>query len=151
MLRPTLAALVLLSAAPAAAAPHIKLVVLDIGGTLIQDHNEVPTAMLSALGKKHIPATAAEISDWRGASKRGMIRHFVEKAMKPGKDANALIETINADFNAQAEKAYANVQPIAGAEDALKQMKSMGLMLATTTGFGRELARLFAWRLINAV
>src|ERR1700722_11755162 len=93
------AALVLFCAAPAAAAPSIKLVVLDIGGTLIQDHGEVPTAVMSALSKKNIPATAAEIGDWRGASKRGMIRHFVERAMKPGKGADALVETINADFN----------------------------------------------------
>ena len=133
------AALVLFSAVPAAAAPSIKLVVLDIGGTLIQDHGEVPTAMMNALSRRHIPATAAEIADWRGASKRGMIRHFVEQAMKPGKQANALIESINADFNVHAEKAYANIQPIAGAEDALKQMRGMGLLLATTTGFGREL------------
>jgi len=134
-----LAALMLAPAAPASAAPHIKLVVLDIGGTLIQDHGEVPTAMMSALSKRNIPATAAEIADWRGASKRGMIRHFVERKIKPGKERDALVEAINADFNAQAEKAYFNVQPIAGAEDALKQMQGMGLMLATTTGFGREL------------
>ena len=112
MFRPILGALVLFSPAPAAAAPAIKLVVLDIGGTLIQDHGEVPTAMMSALSRKKIPATAAEIADWRGASKRGMIRHFVERAMKPGKSADALVEAINADFNAQAEKAYVNVQPI---------------------------------------
>jgi phosphonatase-like hydrolase len=135
----TLSPWALVSAAPAMAAPHVKLVVLDIGGTLIQDHGEVPTAMMNALSKRHIPATAAEIADWRGASKRGMIRHFVERAMKPGKDRDALVEAINADFNTQAEKAYANIQPIAGAEDALKRMQGMGLTLATTTGFGREL------------
>ena len=133
-----LAALVFI-AAPASAAPSIKLVVLDIGGTLIQDHNEVPTAMLSALGKKKIPVTAAEISDWRGASKRGMIRHFVERQMKHSVESEKLVAVIYADFDAQATKAYANVQPIDGAEDALKRMKAMGLMLATTTGFGRQL------------
>jgi phosphonatase-like hydrolase len=127
------------AAAPVLAAPHIKLVVLDIGGTLIQDHGEVPTAMMNALSKRNIPATAAEIADWRGASKRGMIRHFVERKVKPGNEREALVEQINADFNAQAEKAYANIQPIAGAEDALKQMEAMGLKLTTSTGFGREL------------
>lgn len=135
---PVLAALCLLTF-PAAAAPAIKLVVLDIGGTLIQDHNEVPTAMLSALSHQHIPATAAEISDWRGASKRGMIRHFVERKVAAGKERDKLIDSIYADFDAQATKAYANVQPIAGAEDALKQMQGMGLILATSTGFGKEL------------
>ncbi|HVZ27940.1 MAG TPA: HAD hydrolase-like protein [Rhizomicrobium sp.] len=129
----------LLFAMPSASAASIKLVVLDIGGTLIQDHNEVPTALMSALGKEHIPVTAAEISDWRGASKKGMIRHFVERTMKHSAASEKLVDKINADFNAQASKAYADVQPIAGAEDALKQMKAEGLMLATTTGFGRQL------------
>lgn len=133
-----LTAAFLLAAGPVSAA-SIKLVVLDIGGTLIQDHNEVPTALISALGKEHIPVTAAEISDWRGASKKGMIRHFVERAMKHSAASEKMVEKINADFNQLAEKAYANVQPIAGAEDALKQMKAQGLLLATTTGFGRTL------------
>jgi phosphonatase-like hydrolase len=95
--------------------------------------------MISALSKKKIPVTAAEISDWRGASKRGMIRHFVERTMKHSDESEKLVEAVYADFDAQATKAYANVQPIAGAEDALKQMKAMGLLLATSTGFGRQL------------
>jgi phosphonatase-like hydrolase len=132
------AALFALSA-PALAAPSVKLVVLDIGGTLIQDHNEVPTAMISALTHKKIPVTAAEISDWRGASKRGMIRHFVERAMPHSAASENLVDAIYVDFNDQATKAYANVQPITGAEDALKRMKAMGLILATSTGFGKEL------------
>jgi phosphonatase-like hydrolase len=125
--------------APAGAEPSIKLVVLDIGGTLIQDHNEVPTAMMSALSQRHITATAGEIADWRGASKRSMIRHFVERAVQSPAEQDRLVEAIYADFNKQADEAYANVQPIAGAEDALKRMQKMGLLLATTTGFGREL------------
>jgi hypothetical protein len=31
--------------------PKIKLVILDMGGTLIQDHGEVPTALTSALSR----------------------------------------------------------------------------------------------------
>src|SRR5579872_2325943 len=89
----------LLLAIVPASATSIKLVVLDIGGTLIQDHNEVPTALMSALGKKKIPVTTAEIADWRGASKKGMIRHFVERTMKHGAESEKLVEAINADFN----------------------------------------------------
>lgn len=135
-------AVLLVSAAfgvPANAAPSIKLVVLDIGGTLIQDHNEVPTVMMRALAKEHISASAAEIAEWRGASKRLMIRHFVERAVRSPNEQAKLVDTIYADFNDEADKAYANVQPIVGAEVALKRMQKMGLLLATTTGFGREL------------
>ncbi len=57
----------------------LKLVVLDIGGTLIGDHGEVPDAMLGAFSRHGITVTPAEFSEWRGASKRGMVQHFVEQ------------------------------------------------------------------------
>ena len=115
------------------------MVILDMGGTIIQDHGEVPTALKSALSKRNIPASDEEIANWRGSSKRGMVRHFVEQSKTPKSKQAALINEIYADFSAQADKAYANVQPIAGAEDAFKRMRADGLILATTTGFGREL------------
>jgi phosphonatase-like hydrolase len=119
--------------------PKIKYVVLDMGGTIIQDHGEVPAALTSALGKRGIPASPEEIADWRGSSKRGMVKHFVERSTTPATQQPALIDSIYADFSQQTDKAYADVQPIAGAEEALKEMRAMGLLLGTTTGFGREL------------
>jgi phosphonatase-like hydrolase len=120
----------------------IRLVVLDIGGTLIQDHGEVPAAMLGAFARHHVPVTAAEFSQWRGASKRTMVRHFVtERApqvvAKGG--GKPLMDAIYREFQRETTRAYANVQPIAGAEAALKALKARGLLLATTTGFDRAL------------
>jgi phosphonatase-like hydrolase len=120
-------------------AARIKYVVLDMGGTIIQDHGEVPAALTSALGKRGIAASPEEIADWRGSSKRGMVKHFVERSNTPAGQQAALIDAIYADFSAQTDKAYANVQPIMGTEEALKEMRAMGLLLGTTTGFGREL------------
>ena len=40
----------------------IKLVILDIGGTVIQDHGQVPAALMRALSHRDVPATAAEIA-----------------------------------------------------------------------------------------
>jgi phosphonatase-like hydrolase len=145
--RHSLAALGAALAAPARAADdndddddmpvaRIKLVILDIGGTLIQDHGEVPEAMLGAFSRHGMTVTAAEFSEWRGASKRGMVRHFVELRGPAGGHA-ALVETIYADFTSHVSKAYENVQPIAGAEDMLKELKRRGFLLATTTGFDR--------------
>lgn len=123
----------------------IKLVVLDIGGTLIQDHGEVPAAMLGAFSRHGVTVTPAEFSEWRGASKRDMVRHFVgERAPKGGK---TLIEAIYADFQRDTTRAYENVRPIAGAEDALKALKARGLLLATTTGFDRPLTTAILKRL----
>jgi phosphonatase-like hydrolase len=119
--------------------PKLKIIVLDMGGTIIQDHGEVPAALSSSLGKRGIPASADEIANWRGSSKRGMVKHFVGQSKTPAADQAKLIDAIYADFSQQTDKAYANVQPIAGAEAALQEMRAMGLLLATTTGFGREL------------
>src|SRR5215471_2601392 len=117
----------------------IRLVVLDIGGTLIEDHGEVPNAMASAFAKHGLTISFAEIGEWRGASKRGMVRHFVELRTKPDADREGLTEAIYDDFSTQASNAYRDVKAIKGAEDALKAMRAAGFILATTTGFDRKL------------
>ncbi len=113
----------------------IKLVVLDIGGTLIADHGEVPEAMLGAFSRHGITVTPAEFAEWRGAAKREMVRHFVTREHK----SESLIEPIYADFMATASRLYQNVQPIPGAEQAMKELAAMMLPLATTTGFDKAL------------
>jgi len=135
------------AASSGVAAPAIKLVVLDVGGTIIQDHGEVPKAMQSALGHGGVPASLAEINDWRGASKREMVRHFVELRTKADAKRAALIDSIYADFSVQVNEAYAKVRPIAGAENAIRTMKKSGLLVATTTGFDRQTLDLIFGRL----
>jgi len=124
----------------------LALVVLDIGGTLIADHGEVPDAMLGAFARHGITVTPLEFSEWRGASKRSMAKHFVE--LRGPKDAGApLIDAIYADFTATATKAYEKVQPIPGAEKAMQELAAMKLLLATTTGFDRPLCTAILSRL----
>jgi phosphonatase-like hydrolase len=121
----------------------LKLVVLDIGGTLIQDHGEVPAAMLGAFSRHGVTVSAAEFSEWRGASKRGMVSHFLQLRGGPA----SLADPIYGDFTAMVSKAYETVQPIAGAEEALHDLRDMGLTLATTTGFDRPLTTAILARL----
>jgi phosphonatase-like hydrolase len=128
----------------------IRLVVLDVGGTLIEDHGEVPTAMHDALTKKGVDVSFAEIGEWRGASKRGMVRHFVELRTRADAKREALIASIYDDFSKQVNAAYADVHAIAGAEDCVRQLRAAGLLVATSTGFDRPLTdKVFAhlgWR-----
>jgi len=124
----------------------LKLVVLDIGGTLIADHGEVPDAMLGAFARHGITVTPQEFSEWRGASKRGMVKHFVELRGPNNADV-AFREAIYADFTVTATKAYEKVQPIAGAEKAMQELAAMKLLLATTTGFDRPLCTAILARL----
>jgi phosphonatase-like hydrolase len=135
------------SIARTAERPKIRLVVLDIGGTIIEDHGEVPNAMHAALGRQGFDVSFAEIADWRGASKREMVRHFVEQKTKAAAENRAVIDTIYRDFTDQVSRAYVNVKPIAGAEDAMKEMRASGYLLATTTGFDRPLTRAILHRL----
>jgi phosphonatase-like hydrolase len=119
--------------------PRIRLVVLDVGGTLIEDHGEVPDSMRAAFLGGGVDVSLAEIGEWRGASKRGMVRHFVElrNPASPGRDA--LVDRIYDDFSRRANEAYHDVQAIKGAEDTLKRLKQAKLLVATTTGFDRPL------------
>jgi phosphonatase-like hydrolase len=117
----------------------IRLVVLDIGGTLIPDHGEVPEAMRNAFARHGLAVSDAEIGDWRGASKRGMIAHFVGLRTKEDSGREKLTDAIYADFSVSADAAYRNVRPIPGVEEAMRKMRGDGLLLASTTGFGREL------------
>jgi phosphonatase-like hydrolase len=132
-------------ASPARAAKPIRLVVLDVGGTLIEDHGEVPEAMHAALTSHGVSVSFPEIGEWRGASKRGMVRHFVELRTKPDANREALIAAIYDDFSKQVNAAYANVHPIAGAEDCVRKLRQAGLLVATSTGFDRPLTdKIFA-------
>src|SRR5262245_43168089 len=92
--RQSLAGLAAAIAAPSlvraqSSAPPVRLVVLDVGGTLIEDHGEVPNSMRAAFLGGGVDVSLSEIGEWRGASKRGMVRHFVElrSPVSPGRDA----------------------------------------------------------------
>jgi phosphonatase-like hydrolase len=117
----------------------IELVVFDIAGTLIEDHNEVADAFLQALGNNQIEAASEEVNELKGSSKRQVIAHFVERQF--GRCRNLpLIERTYAEFRFRLEQTYTpdRIIPIAGAIEILKELKDRKLKLATTTGFYRE-------------
>jgi phosphonatase-like hydrolase len=123
-----------------AAATAIRLIVLDVGGTIIQDAGDVPEALQSAFAKRGMTVTPDEIARWRGASKREVVRHFVEeRSSADGAGKEALVAGIYADFNTQAIARYQDVPPIAGAEAAFQKLLQRGYLLASSTGFGHEI------------
>jgi phosphonatase-like hydrolase len=124
-----------------AAPPPLRLIVLDVGGTIIQDRGDVPEALQGAFAKRGIEITAEEIALWRGASKREVVWHFTgERSTAKGVEKDALVAAIYADFTARAIDAYKDVPPIAGAEAAFIELRRKGCLLASSTGFGREIA-----------
>jgi phosphonatase-like hydrolase len=130
-------------------APPIQLVVFDIAGTIIEDRGEVVTAFARALQSSGIPFTHAELKEWKGASKRHVIRHFVERASLSR--AEEIVERAYAACRAELEDAYRNgIHPIPGAESTFAWCRERGIQLATTTGFYSEISNLIldqtGWR-----
>jgi phosphonatase-like hydrolase len=114
----------------------VRLVVLDIGGTIVEERGDVPEALGSALSKRGIRVSPTEINQWRGAAKREIVRHFVTQRMTLADgERDKLIEAIYSDFSARIIDSYKTVKGIPGAEDAFRAMHNMGLTLATSTGF----------------
>jgi phosphonatase-like hydrolase len=118
----------------------IRLVILDVGGTIVEDRGDVPQVLKSTLAHYGIKSSAEEIRRRRGASKREVIRYFVEKqTLPPGADRDELIAKIYKEFSSNLLEAYRTVSPIAGTENMFQQMRRDGYLLATTTGFDRAI------------
>ena len=127
-------------AAPGTPSPAIRLVVLDVGGTIIEDRGDVPAALRGAMANHGVRSNLEEIGRLRGASKREIIAHFVDQQTPPpsvGRDK--LIAKIYEEFTANLIDVYRSVPPIKGAEDAIRQLRSSGYLVATTTGFDRAI------------
>lgn len=120
--------------------PDIRLVIFDIAGTLIEDHDEVTDSFLLALRNQGIAASEAEIKEWKGSSKREVIGHFVSRQFGSCR-IGPLIEQTYSNFRFLIEKSYASggVVPIAGAAEILAWLREREIKIATTTGFYREL------------
>ena len=126
----------------------IRLVVLDVGGTIVEDRGDVPEALGAAFSKRGLAISPAEINQWRGAAKREVVRHFVTQRMKlQDAERDKLIEAVYTDFSARIIDSYKTVKGIPGAEDAFRAMQKMDLKLATSTGFDEPITSSIMTRL----
>jgi len=121
-------------------APTIRLVVLDVGGTIVEDRGDIPQALSSALANHGVDSSTEEIRRRRGASKREIVRYFVDRqSFSQTVDRDKLTANIYDEFSSNLIEIYRSVPPIAGAENAIRQLRLDGYLLATTTGFDRAI------------
>jgi phosphonatase-like hydrolase len=120
--------------------PPIRLVVFDIAGTIVEDRGEVLDAFASALQGHGIAFTTAELKEWKGASKREVIRHFVQRQSEPANSGK--LEQVYSEFRKRLEQHYREngVTPIAGAANTFAWLRERNIQIATTSGFYREIA-----------
>jgi phosphonatase-like hydrolase len=118
----------------------VKLAVFDIAGTIIEDHGEVVRAFSAALQKNEIPFSEDELKRWKGASKREVIRHFLDLNC-PNAGQTDMVETTYRCFCAELESLYAErLTPVKGAAATFAWCRDHGIQTATTTGFYREIS-----------
>lgn len=120
--------------------PGIKLVIFDIAGTIIEDRGEVEAAFANALQKSGIPFTEEELKEWKGATKREVIRHFVERENNGTSPSLDRVEEIYRLFRSELEGTYRErVSPVPSADAIFAWCRERGIRLATTTGFYAEI------------
>jgi phosphonatase-like hydrolase len=122
-----------------------QLVAFDIAGTIIEDRDEVPDAFLGALRAQGVEVTAAELAPWRGASKREVLRVFLERQYGKDDPGNAgRLESGYVDFRRRLEARYreGGVVPIPDVDATFAWLRERGIRIALTTGFYRQVADL---------
>jgi len=124
--------------------PKISLVVFDIAGTIIEDHGEVVEAFRIALRDNGINVPDEVLVERKGASKREVIRHFIEEQFGPIAEHMAQADRTYASFQRLLRNLYTEkgIKPIAGAGETFDVLRKRGIKLATTTGFDREVSNL---------
>ncbi len=117
---------------------NIRLVVFDVGGTLIEDVGHVPAAFEMALRSHGYSVSRAELSSLRGASKRDVIRQIVGE--RKGSD-HEVSERVYHTFQERLSNLFSEggARPVVGVEEAVARLRDAGARIAVTTGFDRQI------------
>jgi phosphonatase-like hydrolase len=129
--------------------PPPELVVCDLAGTTVYDRGEVPAAFADALREAAVPFDPAEITAWRGASKREVIGRLLGR---DGAAADAVAERlplVYGRFHSLLAERLARAAPVSlpGVGEAFARLRTGGIRIALTTGFDRALVE----QLLSAV
>lgn len=112
----------------------IELVALDIAGTTVEEHGVVYEVLHEVVTAAGATVGPADIQPWMGTDKREAIAALVGSS----DDVEALYQ----QFAAQLGERYAQhpPTPLPGIPEALNALRDQGILVALTTGFGRDIA-----------
>lgn len=118
----------------------IKLVVLDMAGTTVDEHGDVYKALEGSVTATGASITPQDLQQWMGADKTEAIAVLLELG-----GVTPTPELVARQFDYFREllaEFYARTPPEAlpGVEEALKTLKSRGIKIGLTTGFSRDVA-----------
>jgi phosphonatase-like hydrolase len=119
---------------------ELKLVVLDMAGTTVEDCGQVPDALIAALAEQDIQVTHEQLNAVRGSSKRQAVMLFTP----PGAKQRERAEAIYNSFRAHLTRRYTSggVRPLHGAANVFHWLRERGVRVALNTGFDREITDL---------
>jgi phosphonatase-like hydrolase len=120
---------------------EIRLAVLDMAGTTVDEGGAVYVALAGAIGAALDRTVAeAEVRPWMGADKREAITGLLT-ALRAAPTA-AEVDDAFADFSRRLDAAYLSTPPtpVAGVEAAMAAMRMNGVRVALTTGFPGRVA-----------
>jgi phosphonatase-like hydrolase len=126
---------------------EFKLAIFDVAGTVIEDHGEVVSSLVDTLAAHGIGVGSEELSEYKGAAKREVIRFFGWRKRQEPLD-EAAVETVYQDFVRLASgRLEEQLMPVAGVEETFESLRKRGMQMALTTGFGRSILEMVVRRL----
>jgi phosphonatase-like hydrolase len=119
---------------------EIKLIVFDLAGTTVKDRGQVSGAFTAALAEHDIEVTLEQLRSVRGSSKRQAVLNFIPAGPQRARRA----EQVYNSFRQHLTQTYSSdgIEPVDGAEELFRSLRSQGLRVALNTGFDRDITRL---------
>ena len=121
--------------------PPPELLVSDLAGTTVYDRGEVPAAFADALREAAVPFDPAEITAWRGASKREVLGRLLGRDGAPADVVAERLPLVYGRFHALLAERLALAAPVSlpGVGETFARLRAAGIRIALTTGFDRAL------------
>jgi phosphonatase-like hydrolase len=126
---------------------ELKLAIFDVVGTVIEDHGELVSALGDTLAAHGIGVGNEELTEFKGAAKREVIRFFGWRKRNAALSEEA-VEAVYADFSRLVNRRYEEqLAPDEGTEEVFESLRKRGMQLALTTGLGSSTLELVVRRL----